>query len=131
MRCLRVGLIGLFVPCKTLQVCSHCLSNIYFQAVPSWLTFEAHAFEADVYRPYGLMNIITNGSLLRCIYRSCVPTAPYYSRRNARIIGLSLAMAVSSLRVLLLVLILLGRSLWVEGEQYYRCRLAIDHQCTA
>ena len=31
------------------------------------MTFEAHTFEADVYRPYGLMNIITNGSLLRCI----------------------------------------------------------------
>ena len=31
-----------------------------------------------------------------------------------------LAMAVSSLRVLLLVLILLGGSLWVEGEQYYQ-----------
>ena len=31
------------------------------------MTFEAHAFEADVYRPYGLMNIITNW---RCIARA-------------------------------------------------------------
>ena len=68
MRYLRIGLIGLFLSCNRTQqflslvslvlyrpigtaqysACSHCLSNIrYFQAVLSWLIFEAHAFEAD------------------------------------------------------------------------------------
>ena len=65
MRCLRIGLMGLFLPCnQTQQILSlvslelyrpirtaqdsagsHCLSNIRFSG--GTLTFEAHAFEAD------------------------------------------------------------------------------------
>ena len=49
------------------------------------------------------------GVALRGEVRTCYA---YYIHRH------ELAMAVSSLRIFLLVLILLGRSLWVEGEQY-------------